>query len=786
MTLRFLCLSLPIVIIVTSAGARADDAADDLAAEVREVLMDRCIGCHDSLERSGGLDLVKLMDHFQPGQDQASWEKVEVAIAKLRMPPSDSEPLQVSEREVIANWFEQQFVQPGGMQHAGHVLPRRLTREELQNTLEDILHVDLRATVTNSRLHVIPDTIVEKFFASGVIGESGFSNDAVTLSKESVNIQNYARCFSLVLSLLDHDSKARKRLFGTEDLPLDLTDEQAGRIIKDFARSAFRREMTEAEFAAIETLYLKRRGEPFQSMKSAMLATLLSPPFLYRLEEPSQQSSQQPSQVTDEELAVRLSYFLWSSPPDDELIRLASEGELKKTSTLRSQVKRMLADPKRIALSENLGGEWFGYKSLRQKSSVDKRSDRMAGFYRTQYEEALLMFDSLLRYDQPLFRLVDADWAFLNRHQVGIYGFEAVDRVMDVTDALPPISLHFRSNERQVAEGTYEYRHAPLTMHSIKDSDRFGFLTLGSTLTVTSTENRTSPIRRGVWVMERILGEHFEVPDDVPDLASTEAKVKKEKPNLDFNEVLKLHSSQEGCAACHRYIDPIGFALEVFDQRGVRRQLLHQPPEDGEKLNWDPSMVQGGYSERVWQLKEAITADRLIRVFFNYTKGGQRLDIRNVRLRSGDLQMIDKHFGFTGGSRRDNIWSFQIPSDAPATGWELIAEIKGDGGSDSYGIITVVGDEIVQAAAPRYELPDGKTFRTPSELKVLLLSEYRDQLIDNAIRRVLSYALGRKLLPIDRVAIRAIKEQIAANDYRMTSLIEAVALSYPFRHKEFQ
>ena len=782
MILRLFPLSILILVTVGTLDAIADEASKGLAREVREVLADRCIGCHDSVERSGGLNLVTLIDHFQPGQDQELWEKIDVAIAKLRMPPSDSEPLQASEREVIANWFEQQFVQPGGMQHSGHVLPRRLTREELQNTLEDILHVDIRAAVTNSRLHVIPDTIVEKFFTTGVIGESGFSNDAITLSKESVNIQNYARCFSLVLSLLDADSKARKQLFGTEDLPLRMTDKQAARIIKDFARSAFRREMTEAEFRAIETLYLKKREEPFQALKSAMLATLLSPPFLYRLEEPSQQ----PSQVTDEELAVRLSYFLWSSPPDDELMHLASEGKLKETSTLRAQVKRMLADPKRIALSENLGGEWFDYKSLRQKSSVDKRSDRMAGFYRTQYEEALLLFDSLLRYDQPLFRLVDADWGFLNRHQIGIYGLEAVSQEMDSAHALPPISLHFRSNERQVAEGTYEYRHAPLTMHSIEGSERFGFLTIGSTLSSTSTENRTSPIRRGVWVMERILGEHFEVPDDVPDLASTEEKVKREQPNLDFNEILKLHSSQEGCATCHRYIDPIGFVLEVFDQRGVQRQLLDHPPEDGEKLTWDPTIVLGTYAERVWQLKEAIAPNHVTRVFFNYTKGGQRLDIRNVRLRSGEFEMMDKHFGFTGGSRRENIWSFSVPPDAPATGWELIAEIKGDGGSDSHGVITVVRDEVVQAAVPSYKLPDGESFRTPAELRDLLLSEYRDQLIDNAIRRVLSYALGRKLLPIDRVAIRAIKEQIAESDYRMTSLIEAVALSYPFRHKEFQ
>ena len=490
--------------------------------------------------------------------------------------------------------------------------------------------------------------------------------------------------------------------------------------------------------------------------------------------------------MTQQELAVRLAYFLWSAPPDEELRKLAAAGVLHEKSTLRSQVRRMLADPKRIALSENLGGEWFDYKKLRQKSSVDKRSDRMAGFYRTQFEEALLMFDSLLQYDQSLLRIVDADWAFLNRHQASIYGIQPDPRDMESSRLLPPISIHFRTANRRVYEGTYEYKHAPLAMYSTNDPDRVGFLTMGPTLAATSTENRTSPIRRGVWVMERILGEHFEVPNDVPDLASTEEKAKKENLSLDPNEILKMHSSQEGCSACHQLIDPVGFALELFDQRGVRRESPEAVPEGGEKLSWDPSIVRGAYADQTWQIKRPIAPHSVTRVYFNYTKGRHRLDIRNVRLQSGDLEISDKHFGFTGGKRRDNVWTFSIPQEAPTKNWKLIAEIKGDGGNDSHGVITVAGPDVAESGLPRYELPNGKGFRSPSELKGLLLSDYREQVIDNAVRRILAYALGRKLLPIDRVAIRNIKEQIASQDYRMTALIEAVVLSYPFRHKEFQ
>ena len=778
-TLRFL---FHLFAIVVCACAVRWANGQELSADVRGILMDRCSGCHDQTESSGGIDLVGLMKDFSPIANVAAWEKVDIAIATSKMPPEDDQPLKSREKKLVADWFQQQFVKPGGVQHAGQVLPRRLTREELQNTLEDILHVDIRAEVTNSRLHVIPDTIIEKFFSTGVIGESGFSNDAATLSKESIDIQTYARCFSLVLSLLDSNAMARQRLFGTDVLPLKLSAAQAEIAIKNFGRAAFGREMSSAEFNAIDSLYQSNRDNPFQAMKSAMLATLLSPPFLYRLEQPC--SGQ--SLVSENELAVRLAYFLWSAPPDDELWNLASASKLHDPKMLAAQVRRMLADPKRIALSENLGGEWFDYKKLRQQSSVDKRSDRMSGFYRTQYEEALLMFDSLLRYDQPLFRIVDADWAFLNRHQAGIYGLSLNQKKLKSPRELPPISIHFRSTDRQVYQGTYEYKHAPLGIHKTNDPDRIGFLTSGPTLTATSTENRTSPIRRGVWVMERILGKHFVVPKDVPDLALTQAKAKKEKLDLDPTEILKLHSSQQGCAACHQFIDPIGFALELFDQRGVRRKSPEPVPEGGEKLNWDPTMIKGSYADHTWQIKQPISPDGLTRVFFNYTKGRHRLDIRKVRLRSGDVELVDKHFGYTGGKRRDNVWKFQIPADAPTTSWQLTAEVKGDGGSDSRGIITIVGPDTPPSQLPSYKLPGGKSFRSPSELKELLLSDYREQVIDNVVRRVLAYSLGRKLLPIDRPAIRKIKQQLVQEDYRMTALIEAVVLSYPFRHKEFE
>lgn len=749
----------------------------ELSLPVRKVLNNRCVDCHNEELKNGGIDLDGLILKFGSQPDVEDWVRVESAIMGGKMPPPGEERLANDEIQRIQEWFNDQFVTPGGVQHAGPNSPRRLTREEIQNTLEDILHIDIRETVTNSRLHVIPESIIEKFFPVGVLGESGFSNDALTLSKESIDIQSSARCFALVLSLLDSNRKARQHVFGMDALPERLSIDQAREIIDRFGHSAFRRQITKEESDAFVSVFEKmvKTSSPADALKSSFLAVLLSPSFLFRFEEPV--TEQIP--VEDSELAVRMSYFLWSAPPDATLYDLASSGKLREPEVLRQQVRRMLADPKRIALAENLGGEWFDYKKLRRQSSINKRSDKMAGFYRTQFEEALLFFDSFIRYDQPIFSIVDADWAFMNRHQSGIYRLNTQPKVFEVAHELPGVNIHYRDSQRQVEQGNYEYKHAPLTLVQLQDPNRGGFLTLGPTMSVTATENRTSPIRRGVWVMERILGRHFVVPEDVPDLEATKKKAKAKNLALSHNEILKLHSSQSGCSSCHQYIDPIGFGLEVFDQLGIGRTVSNLRP-DGEKLHWTPKQTPKSYSDREWELAEPLDSGSSYSVFFQYSRGAHRLDIKNVRLEAGNVSVADDHFGFTGNAHKNNTWHFSIPANAPKTGWRLIAQIRGNGGTDSHGTIIVSGT----AESARHKLPNGKSFASPAELKKHLLADYRDEITENAIRRVLAYALGRKILPIDRPAIRQIKTHLKAHGYRMPALIEAVVLSYPFRYKE--
>ena len=758
--------------------AATSGIGDEIPSNIVRILQENCLDCHDSEVREGGFAIDSLVANFSPQKDVEQWAKMDQMIRQRKMPPVDVETLQPESVTLFGRWFEQTFVIPGGQQHPGILRPRRLTREELQNTLEDILRINIRQPVTNSRLHVIPDTVIEKFFGPGVVGASGFSNDATTLNSEPIDVQSLARCFTLILNRLDADEQARIAIFGAPEISADLPLQEAEQILNDIGERAYRRPLDDAELRTMIANYrhFAAQRSPAESIRSTILAMLLTPQFLYRFEQPTKV----PTPVVGFELATRLSYFLWSSPPDKVLRQLAAQGELRKPDILTQQVHRMLADPKRVALAENLGGEWFDYKRLRQQSSVDQRSDKMAGFYRTQFEEALLFFDSMIRFDHPIYRLVDADWGYSNRHQSKIYRYQTSELSVDEKACLPPINMHYRNHTRQIEQRNYEYKHAPLNLVRFHDRNQGGFLTMGSTLSVTSTPNRTSPIRRGVFVMERILGEHFVQPADVPALEETKKQVEKQEQHLSHTEILRLHSAQPGCVACHQYIDPIGFGLELYDQLGIRR-ANSQPGPNGEKLHWNPELTPATYTDTTWQLKQPFVPASEVRVFFQYRAGNHRLNIRNVRLRASDLELADSHFGYTGTQTHENVWHFAIPDNAPSNGWQLVAEIEGGGGTDSRGVITIaVADD---DSHPSYALPNGKTFSSPQELKSLLMADFREQIIDNAVRRILSYALGRKIEPIDRPAVRSIKKKIKAEDYRMTSLFEAVVLSYPFRHK---
>lgn len=321
-------------------------------------------------------------------------------------------------------------------------------------------------------------------------------------------------------------------------------------VIRRLATRAFRRPATEDEVARLVKLAEQARGEGDsyeQSIQVALQAVLVSPHFLYRMElDPAGQEGK-PRDLNDFEVASRLSYFLWSSMPDDELLSLASAGKLRQDGNLEKQTRRMLADAKSKSLAENFAGQWLELRSLDMRTP-DKQlfpqyDDGLKAAMRTETE---MFFDTIVREDRSIFDLLSADFTFANEKLAKLYG-------------LKDVSGH-------------EFRRV-----SLAGTERGGILTQASILTVTSNPNRTSPVKRGKWILENILGTPPPPPPpNVPELK--EVKAGEAKGTL--RERLEQHRANPGCASCHKSMDPLGFAMENFDAIGAWRDKEGDAPID--------------------------------------------------------------------------------------------------------------------------------------------------------------------------------------------------------------
>ncbi|HEX5084563.1 MAG TPA: DUF1592 domain-containing protein, partial [Blastocatellia bacterium] len=312
----------------------------------------------------------------------------------------------------------------------------------------------------------------------------------------------------------------------------------AKRIMAALARRAFRRPVTDADLNPLLAFYERgRRERDFDyGVQSAIEAMLVSPDFLFRVERaPKTAAPGAVYHLNDFELASRLSFFLWSSLPDDELLGLAEKGKLKNPLVLRQQTRRMLDDQRSQAFVSNFGGQWLHLRNLDTVTpdpdlfpSVD---ESLKQSFRRETE---LFFESVLRENRSIFDLLDANYTFLNQRLAEHYGVRGV----------------YGSQFRRVA---------------LSDPNRSGLLGQGSILTVTSYPNRTSVVQRGKWVLENLLGSPPPPPPAVvPDLKPHD----KDGRLLSMREQLVMHRADPVCASCHARMDPIGFALENYDAVG--------------------------------------------------------------------------------------------------------------------------------------------------------------------------------------------------------------------------
>jgi hypothetical protein len=357
--------------------------------------------------------------------------------------------------------------------------------------------------------------------------------------------------------------------------PTDRTGEKpcATTIVSFLARLAFRRPVTPAELARLLALYEQGRSTgTFESgVQFALRGILASAKFAFRGErDPNDRSAGTIYPISDLELASRLSFFLWSSIPDDELLKVASAGRLTDAAVLDAQVRRMLASPKAHALVDNFAGQWLYLRNLKSTAPDQNEfpdfDDNLRQAFRTETE---LFFDSIMREDRSVLDLLNADYTFVNERLARHYGIPNV----------------------------YGTRFRRVT---VTDDARRGLLGKGSMLLVTSHAGRTSPVVRGKWVLDNLLGTPPPPPPpNVPALEDTSGTVQAHS----VRERLEQHRANPNCASCHRLIDPLGFALENFDAVGAWRTT-----EDGEPIDASGELVDGTKIAGVVALRQAIVS----------------------------------------------------------------------------------------------------------------------------------------------------------------------------------
>jgi cytochrome c551/c552 len=370
------------------------------------------------------------------------------------------------------------------------------------------------------------------------------------------------------------DTASRKRIFICR--PATARDELpcARKILSALVRNAYRRPATDADLETPLSFYQRRRndnGNFDAGIESAIQFLLASPEFLFRIEsDPASVADGGSYRVDDVALASRLSFFLWSSLPDDQLLNLAAQKKLHEPAVLAQQVKRMLADPKADALIANFAEEWLFLRNLKSVSpNLDAFPDFDDNLRQAMKQETELFFGSIMREDRSVMDLLTADYTFVNERLARHYGIPGI----------------YGSQFRRI---------------HVDDVARRGLLGQGSILTVTSYAARTSPVQRGKWILTNILG----VPPQPPPPNVPELKDNGEgaKP-LALRERMELHRADPVCAGCHKVMDPMGFALENFDAIGQWRTK-----DDGAKIDPSGTLFDGTRVDGPVALRQMLTA----------------------------------------------------------------------------------------------------------------------------------------------------------------------------------
>lgn len=595
------------------ASADAKASASYFRQSILPILESRCYDCHGNGIAKGELSLEDLAeqlaeDPMAPGHEGKWWQVLRMVRAGI-MPPADEAQPTAEEKDKLAHWVKYGPLRNDSIDPApGRVVARRLNRVEYRNTIRDLMGVDFDTTAefppddtvhgfdNNADALTISPMLMDKYIKAAETIANRAVPKSPTESREVAslgpvlfttgsheNLRLYTAPTATGQGSKQEEIAASYRRFFPRTPPASVEERRAyaREILENFTARAYRRPVDPATIDRLvqmaETAYGQPGGRFEDGIARAATAVLASPRFLYRAEgDGIAQPGKSYALVDDYALASRLSYFLWSSMPDDTLLELAKKGELRQN--LSAQVKRMVEDARAEQFVGNFAGQWlqardvmtipidanvalgiapnFGGRGAGAGAGVapgtpaPRRVQFNADLRRAMRSETELLFNKIMREDRSVAEFIDSRYTFLNQALAEHYGIEGV-------------------------EGT-EMRLVNLP----DDSPRGGVLTQGTVLVVSSNPTGTSPVKRGLFILENILG--TPPPPAPPDIAPLDAARRSVTDRVPTSrEVLEIHRSNAACASCHARMDPLGFAFENFSAVGTWRDREPLPPARG-------------------------------------------------------------------------------------------------------------------------------------------------------------------------------------------------------------
>jgi len=516
-----------------------------------------CATCHQGKTAIAGFNLTQFSTAESFHDRGPKWNSILNRVRNQEMPPRGKPVPSMTQREAFTTWVQASLKADAC---SGGIVPgpapvRRLNRTEYSATIRDLLnlHVDVGGNLP----------------ADGAGGE-GFDNAAETLFLSPIHAEKYLDAAKLALDFAAKDPRSRAK-FLTSQPGNGLTPLQAARkILEEFVPRAFRRPVDESDLQVYLGLFQtgQKGGKSFDdSILFAIRGVLVSPQFLFRAE--AVNPTAQPRLLDDYALATRLSYFLWGSTPDGLLTALAEKGKLHEPEILQEEVARMLRNAKSFDFVQSFVEQWLGTRALGQTTHPDaKLFPAYSGDAELQGDiryQPVLFFREILSNDLSLLSLLDSKFTIATKKLQKLYGL----------DVKPP-----RSDIGS---------EAPQRIELPEGSNRGGLLGMAAVLEISSHPHRTSPVLRGKWMLDAILG--TPPPPPPPGVPALE-EPKGDAPKT-VRELLSRHRADPVCASCHSRIDPLGFALENYDAMGRWRSEDAGKPVDAKGELTDGTTFDG-------------------------------------------------------------------------------------------------------------------------------------------------------------------------------------------------